>query len=97
MDTTVPEPTHGSPSGPSDDSDLVMAQMLMTNVQMHQLNQMAQQLKLDTADTVNTALSLLGWAMAEQARGRIVGSIDEASGTYLELDFSSPRSAQSLN
>lgn len=80
-----------------EDTGLVTAQLLMTTSQMHQLTNLAGQLNLDVADVVNTALSLLGWALEEQAAGRIVGSIDETHGTYKELDFTSPRPAQSLN
>jgi hypothetical protein len=36
---------------------------------------------------VNTAISLLSWAMQERRRGRIIGSVDEIGGNYKEVSF----------
>jgi hypothetical protein len=53
-----------------------------------ELDQFGDQYEFATRkDLVNTALSLLQWAVDEVKAGRIVASIDESTGRYKQLEL----------
>ena len=38
-------------------------------------------------DLFNNVLTILGWALKEAAKGRMIASVDEAGGSYKELQM----------
>ena len=77
---------------------MVLAQVLMSEVQHHRVLNMAKQLNIDPANLFNVALNVLEWCLSERKDGRSIAAINVKDGTYVELELDErPPSSATLN
>lgn len=63
-------------------------QFEMTDNQVAELDRLTEELQLKTRkDMLDTAVTLLKWAIRERKRGRIIASLDEQQERYAEVQL----------
>ena len=96
--TDTPESGTQPTTEPFVPEGMVLAQVLMSEVQHHRVLNMAKQLNIDPANLFNVALNVLEWCLSERKDGRSIAAINVKDGTYVELELDErPPSSATLN